>query len=51
MSFFDIQNIAFRLLEYDMSNIELVAIYKFLQTLPPTKNEVPIGVQDGDPME
>lgn len=32
-----------------MSDIELTAIYKFLTSLDPVKNAVPLGIQEGDP--
>jgi|ERR1043165_1921361 mono/diheme cytochrome c family protein len=34
-----------------MTNTELVAIYKYLRTLEPIKNETPAGVQEGDPVQ
>lgn len=30
-----------------MSDLELIAIYKYLQTLKPVENETPVGVQEG----
>lgn len=32
-----------------MSDLELTALYKFLTSLEPVKNEIPMGIQDGDP--
>jgi len=32
-----------------MSDLELTAIYKFLTSLEPVKNAVPLGIQEGDP--
>lgn len=32
-----------------MSDLELTAIYKFLTSLEPIKNTVPLGIQEGDP--
>jgi mono/diheme cytochrome c family protein len=33
-----------------MSDLELTALYKFLTSLEPVKNNVPLGIQEGDPM-
>jgi mono/diheme cytochrome c family protein len=32
-----------------MSDLELTAVYKFLASLEPVKNEIPLGIQEGDP--
>jgi mono/diheme cytochrome c family protein len=32
-----------------MSDLELTALYKFLLSLDPVKNEIPLGIQEGDP--
>jgi mono/diheme cytochrome c family protein len=32
-----------------MTDLELTALYKYLTSLEPVKNEVPLGVQEGDP--
>jgi mono/diheme cytochrome c family protein len=32
-----------------MTDIELIAIYKFLQTVPAANNLTPLGIQEGDP--
>lgn len=32
-----------------MSDLELTALYKFLNSLEPLKNEIPLGIQEGDP--
>ncbi|MBL7872376.1 MAG: cytochrome C [Cyclobacteriaceae bacterium] len=32
-----------------MSDMELIAIWKYLQTLTPVKSEAPIGIQEGNP--
>lgn len=32
-----------------MSDLELTALYKFLTSLDPVENEVPLGIQEGDP--
>jgi len=32
-----------------MSDLELTALYKYLTSLEPVKNEVPLGIQEGDP--
>jgi len=32
-----------------MSELELTALYKFLTSLEPVKNQVPLGIQEGDP--
>jgi len=31
-----------------MSDLELTALYKFLTSLEPVKNEIPLGIQEGD---
>ncbi len=32
-----------------MSDMELTALYKYLTSLEPVKNEIPLGIQEGDP--
>jgi len=32
-----------------MSDLELTAIYKFITSLDPVRNQVPLGIQEGDP--
>jgi hypothetical protein len=32
-----------------MSDLELTALYKYLTSLEPVNNEVPLGIQEGDP--
>jgi hypothetical protein len=32
-----------------MTDLELTAIYKFLTSVEPVKNVVPLGIQEGDP--
>jgi hypothetical protein len=32
-----------------MSDLELTALYKFLTSLEPVKNEIPLGIQEGYP--
>ena len=33
-----------------MSDIDLIAIYKYLHSLDPVKQSTPVGIQEGDPM-
>jgi mono/diheme cytochrome c family protein len=33
-----------------MSDTELIALYKFFQTIEPVKSETPLGIQEGNPM-
>jgi mono/diheme cytochrome c family protein len=32
-----------------MTDLELTALYKYLTSLEPVKNEIPLGIQEGDP--